>query len=387
MKEFESQYSDSMHAGDARFKLTRSSLWHLLLGGGEWYRVSKAITILRLVLLVDVSRWQGTIDFNKMTLSGVEGVIVKCGQGVAKDSRFDENWRVAKAARLPRGSYWFYDSRIAPKVQAYWWWTWIKDDPGELMHFADYEETYAGNYAGWQNFRIFLEEFKRLSNLPDSKIGIYTGYFYWISNSPTTASDLAFFARFRLWLAWYTDNPVFVIIPRPWTNATFILWQYGTPANGHSRGVESLEIDESNFNGDKESYRNYFRLRGPTNPPTEPTEGADMRGIVLLGYSLNIRPAAGGDPIGTLKVNDVVYGQVINNRIYYSKIYRAGGGVETLDGLHSSAVSDGATPPTYWMKLEAIPEPPPQEPPTVTLKHVIKVYNDGSLIIDDKPYV
>lgn len=257
-----------MRAGNARFKLTWSTLWHLWMGGTRLV-IDKTISILRVVLLLDVSKWQGVIDFVKMITAGAHGVILKCGQGMFKDIQFDFSWMRAKLAGIPRGSYWFYDSRVDPKVQAANWWNWIKADKGELMHFADYEENYLGAYKGWRSFKIFLQEFQRLSNLPSSKIGIYTGYYYWIANSPTTLAELNWFAQFPLWLAWYTNNPANVTIPRPWTS--LILWQYGTPANGPKYGVESEEIDENNFNGDMLAYKTRFGLDGSVIlPPVEP---------------------------------------------------------------------------------------------------------------------
>lgn len=245
-----------MRAGDVRFKLTWSSLWHLWLGGTRLV-IDKTITILRVVLLLDVSKWQGVIDFVKMKAAGMHGVIIKCGQ-ILKDPQFDNSWLRAKQAGIPRGTYWFFDSRQHPLKQAADWWNWIKADKGELMHFADYEENYAGTYKGWKNFKIFLQEFQRLSSLPSSKIGIYTGYYYWIANSPTTLVELNWFAQFPLWLAWYTSNPANVLIPKPWT--ALILWQYGTPANGEKYGAESIEIDENNFNGDALAYKTRFAL-------------------------------------------------------------------------------------------------------------------------------
>lgn len=256
-----------MNAGNYRFKLNYSSLWHLWHGGSAF--VQHRITIQRVVFLPDVSKYQGLINWVKMRLAGVDGVIIKCGQATLKDPQFDTNWGNAKGQLIPRGTYWFFDSRVPPKQQAVLWWEWIKNDPGELAHLADYEESYNGSYGGHQNFKIFLDEFKRISG-GRVEIGIYTGYYYWISHSPTSAADLGYFSQFPLWLAWYTNNPAVVIIPKPWTDLLF--WQYGTtpPLPVSDYGVQSLELDSNNFNGDEESYRYYFDLNGSTPPPPAP---------------------------------------------------------------------------------------------------------------------
>jgi len=195
-----------------------------------------------------------------------------------------------------------------------------------------------------------------------------------MTHRPTGAVDLAYFESLPLWIAHYgVSQP---LIPSPWDYAIF--WQIGTPAIGLEYGAESLEIDMNYWYGSPESFRAYFGLGVPVpEPPTEPDTGATMKGTVLLGYTLNIRSAT-NTIIGTLKVNDVVYGNVTNNRIYYSQIYRSSGVVEVLDGLHSSAVSNGGTPVVYWMKLESVGEPVPPVPAEVTVKRVTVELSDGA---------
>lgn len=295
-------FDDHMGATRTGFQLTYSSLWHLATGGTRLI-VRPSIIIPRTILWLDVSKWQGEIDFVVMKNSGVHGVVIKCGQGTAKDPKFDVNWAGAKAAGIPRGSYWFFDSRVPPKQQALNWWTWIQHDKGELMHFADYEENYGGQWGGWQNFKIFLQEFQRLSQLPDSRIGIYTGYFYWIAHSPTSALELAYFARFELWLAWYTDDPSDVVIPRPWLIVIFIAWQYGTPPNGKMRGCDSIEVDENNVNCvDQEAYANRFGF-GDTIPP--PPNGDTMYIEVKSTESSEKRSIRNGHSIKNTKIGDL----------------------------------------------------------------------------------
>ena len=57
---------------------------------------------------IDVSRWQGNIDFNKVKTSGVNFVIVKAGgsdAGFYTDSKFKTNVQKALAAGLHVGAY------------------------------------------------------------------------------------------------------------------------------------------------------------------------------------------------------------------------------------------------------------------------------------------
>ena len=57
---------------------------------------------------IDVSKWQGTIDFRKVRESGIEFVIIRAGYGIkGKDAYFEINYREAKAAGLHVGAYWY----------------------------------------------------------------------------------------------------------------------------------------------------------------------------------------------------------------------------------------------------------------------------------------
>lgn len=60
--------------------------------------------------LIDVSTWQGSIDFDKVKKSGIDYVILRAGYGRELDqidNRFVENYEKAKAAGLKAGAYWF----------------------------------------------------------------------------------------------------------------------------------------------------------------------------------------------------------------------------------------------------------------------------------------
>lgn len=58
--------------------------------------------------VIDVSKHQGIIDFNKVKADGVEGVIIRAGYGKSTiDSTFKNNIKNALAAGLKIGVYWF----------------------------------------------------------------------------------------------------------------------------------------------------------------------------------------------------------------------------------------------------------------------------------------
>lgn len=69
---------------------------------------------------IDVSKWQGTIDWKKVKASGVDFVIIRAGYGMNVDPRFFENYAGAKAAGLNVGAYWYSYalSRQAAEIEA-----------------------------------------------------------------------------------------------------------------------------------------------------------------------------------------------------------------------------------------------------------------------------
>jgi hypothetical protein len=126
-----------------------------------------------------------------MKAAGARFAIIRAGQNLWEDNEFDISWKACKGI-LPRGSYWFYDSRIDPKRQAKKWLSCFDDpnDMGELPHFADFEDEYGGPFGTWRHWYDFMEELKVLR--PGIRLGVYTGYYYWrertIGKSIPTAS-------------------------------------------------------------------------------------------------------------------------------------------------------------------------------------------------------
>ncbi len=104
------------------------------------------------------------IDFIKMRKAGAGYVIIRAGQNLWGDRDFKANWREAKAAGIPRGSYWFYDSRADPKRQAELWVSQFDGDFGDLPLWCDFEDNYGGSYRGWKHWYTFIERIKVLTS-------------------------------------------------------------------------------------------------------------------------------------------------------------------------------------------------------------------------------
>ena len=313
---------------------------------------------MRKIIGPDVSFYQddpGTpvgIDFVRMNKLA-DFVIIRAGQNKWIDRDFNRNWGAAKTAGLPRGSYWFYDSRADPKAQAEIWAGLVENEMGELPLFADFEEAYNGEFKGWENWRKFLDHLRSL--VGGKEIGIYTAYYYWVNNAPnpvTQANALEYFHRYPLWIANYgVTTP---LVPRPWSSDEWLFWQFTAMGDGIIYGVESAEIDLNYFNGDAQAFADRFNVPLPQDPePPEPTG----KKYIVNARALYVRQGPGTNykAIGYLLRNDIVEAFDHNSDGTWLYVKRESDG---LMGWCSIAYLVPVTP-----LPPPDPEPPPEEPP------------------------
>lgn len=309
---------------------------------------------MRKIIGPDVSFYQDDpntpngIDFNRMN-TRADFVIIRAGQNLWTDRDFNKNWQAAKQAGLPRGSYWFYDSRADPRAQAELWASLMKNDMGELPLFADFEEAYKGEFTGWVHWKTFLDRLRAL--VGQKEIGIYTAYYYWADNAPnpvTQANDLEYFHRYPLWIANYgVEVP---LVPKPWSANEWLFWQFTAMGDGILYGVESAEIDLNYFNGDAQGFADRFNVPLPQDPtPPEPT---GQKYVVNAG-ALYVRqgPGTGYKAVGYLQRNDIVEAFDHNTDGTWLLVRRES------DGLM------GWCSITYLVRITPPPPPDPETPP------------------------
>lgn len=225
------------------------------------------------------------INFIKMA-ANAGYVIIRAGQNVWEDKKFDVSWAASKGW-LPRGSYWFYDSRIDPKIQAQKYISCFADpkDMGELPLWCDFEDTYGGPFGTWRHWYDFIETLKLIA--PEKAIGIYTGYYYWTERTLPhliTPAQLAYFKQHPLWIANY--NVTAPMVPKPWD--TWTLWQFTDNGNGPLYGVESKNIDLNYFNGDATAFLAEFglSLTAPSVPVDQSTTNTQTEETQMTQYSM-----------------------------------------------------------------------------------------------------
>lgn len=120
--------------------------------------------------VIDISHWNGKIDFNKVKASGIKGVIIKCGgsdgaKNYYKDKQFETYYNGAKKAGLLVGAYWFAGKQINTMAmginEGMNCLSVIQGKQFELPIFIDYEvgnkKTKKGNTEAIIGFCEFLE--------------------------------------------------------------------------------------------------------------------------------------------------------------------------------------------------------------------------------------
>lgn len=370
------QPQKGMHAGAYRIQSPLYKLMADLWLTDEW-RVVRRATAVREVIVTDTSFWQDNntttrkIDFVQMKAAGAQGVIIRGGQGSWIDEDFVDSWRAAKAAGLPRGAYWYYDPRHDPLKQAELFAGLFANDLPELgiSLDAEYPTSWGGAYAGWTYLRDFMERLK--VKLPSVQKEIYTGYYWWYENvwMKTTSAQLAYFKQYPLHLAWYANDPSYVKIPLPWTQADFRWWQYTSSGNGPLYGVESATVDLNNFvPGGVDEFKKTFSLNTTTPPP--PPNGGTMNGTAKEN----------GGRTGNIRTTPSRYGTVTGQVTAYATIefvkvvpsidngaYAADQWFQLPDGRYLNYIISGQK--YFTILTEPTTEPPPTTEPSIFMTH------------------
>ena len=190
---------------------------------------------------IDVSHFQGTIDWNAVVQDGKAFAFVKATEGLTYvDPQFHANWAGAKAAGLLRGAYHFYEPGDDPRQQAEFFLETVQPGPGDLPPALDIEVS-KGQSASEivQGIQEWLSTVQRALGITPL---LYTDRTFW--NSLQTEE----FSAYPLWIADYgVTTPV---LPAGWTSWTF--WQ--SSETGTVPGVTgSLDLDL--FQGSLEELR------------------------------------------------------------------------------------------------------------------------------------
>ncbi|TIS99291.1 GH25 family lysozyme [Mesorhizobium sp.] len=197
---------------------------------------------------VDVSRWQGNVNWDKLRAQGANFAYIKATDGGDHlDPMFRKNWRNADAAGLKRGAYhFFYWCRTAGE-QADWFIRNVPRVEGALPPVIDVEWNGESSCKRRPSRQKVLEKMQVFMDKLERHYGqrpiIYTAPDFYRDNLRGAFPDYPF------WLRAVAQHPSKVYPGRKW-----VFWQYS--GSGLSHGVRG-RIDLNVFNGDERAWRNW----------------------------------------------------------------------------------------------------------------------------------
>lgn len=201
---------------------------------------------------VDVSRWQGDIDWAKLRTQGANFAYIKATDGGDHlDPMFKKNWRKAKEAGLKRGAYhFFYWCRTAGE-QADWFIRNVPREAGALPPVIDVEYNGESSCKKRLSRARVLEKMQVFMDKLEAHYGqrpiIYTAPDFYRDNLKGELLDYPF------WLRSVAAHPSKRYPGRKW-----VFWQYS--GSGLSHGVEG-KIDLNVFHGNENEWQNWLARR------------------------------------------------------------------------------------------------------------------------------
>lgn len=185
---------------------------------------------------IDVSKWQGDIDFSKLKNAGVEFVIIRVGSSNGidgenfVDSKFIQNIKNANSVGIPVGVYFYsYANSVDRAVSdAKWIIEQLKNYKVDLPIAFDWEN--------WGSFNKYELSFFGLTNMAKKFMDTVkdAGYDAMLYSSKTYLENIWMSVDYPVWLAHYTKN----------TNYTgdYSYWQLCS--NGRVEGINGdVDID------------------------------------------------------------------------------------------------------------------------------------------------
>lgn len=205
---------------------------------------------------IDVSSWQGEIDFSQVKASGIEVVYIKSSEGFRSvDSYFEQNYANAKNAGLKVGFYHYVTARSVEDAvkQANFFVSTISGKNPDCKLAMDFESF--GSLGREEINQIALTFMQTVKNVSGKDVIIYSDEY---NANSTFESNLA---TYPLWVAQYeVSEPT---VREHWSN--WAGWQYTDM--GEVPGISSYV--------DRDKFTNEVFLDDTSEVPDVPTDKPD----------------------------------------------------------------------------------------------------------------
>lgn len=168
---------------------------------------------------IDVSKWQGTIDWAKVKASGIDFAILRCSFGRAssqKDAMFETNYKNAKAAGMPVGAYHYsYATTVEQaKAEAQLCLNTIKGKTFEYPIYFDIEDPSQSSLSK-STISAIIKAFCKTVEEAGYYVGIYANL-SWLN----TKIDDECKKRYDVWLAQWSGEPTYTGSFGMWQNSS-----------------------------------------------------------------------------------------------------------------------------------------------------------------------
>ena len=211
---------------------------------------------------IDVSHWQGTIDWNKVKEAGIQFAIIKAGgsdDGFYTDSKWEANYKGAKAAGIPIGAYYFVGkdcvSAAAGKADAERFLKILKGKQLEYPVYMDNEAQPASAKTGITEATIaFCETMENA--------GYFVGIYGSTSSGFKERMDDGRLTPYAHWVAQYASKCTY--------SGNYGIWQYSS--KGKVSGISgNVDLDYAYVDYPsvitKDGFNGYRKQTGDTSAP------------------------------------------------------------------------------------------------------------------------
>jgi lysozyme len=183
---------------------------------------------------IDVSHYQGTVDWEQVQAAGIRFAFAKATEGTTwTDPEFATNWAGMKTAGILRGAYHFFEPADDAGQQAQLFLHTVQLESGDLPPVLDVETAAATTEDLWQGVQTWLDTVQAATGLPP--ILYMSPGFADENDAPVSL------ITYPLWVAEYgVAEPT---LPQGWIN--WLLWQ--SSESGTVNGVTgSVDLDQIN---------------------------------------------------------------------------------------------------------------------------------------------
>lgn len=256
---------------------------------------------------IDVSDWQGYIDYSQVKSSGIDVVYIKSSQGSnIKDPYFEINYENAKANNLKVGFYHFLTATTIEEAnqEAIFFSSVISGKQADCKLALDYEQF---NGVGTEQInQIAMAFIQKVKELTKKQVVIYSDLY---NSENTFNSELA--SQGELWIAYYGDYRNLENVNASWN--TFIGVQYTDQGNipGINGNIDRDLFTEEIFLDDNSEIPNTENQNGNYNTETiyYTVKRGDTLGKIATQYGTTVQEIAQIN--GIQNVNLIYPGQII----------------------------------------------------------------------------